>query len=192
MKRLLMLAVLLAPTLLNFPSHAALLLFEARLTGNEEVPPTGSPGIGFGTVVLDDTALTITVDLNFSGLTAPSTVAHIHEAPFGQLGPPEFPLDLGAAQGQMAGSIPRQVLPLEEGEEDVEEFLAEEYYFNVHSTAFPDGEIRGQVQFVRAIPEPTMLLLLCLAGLALIVAYARARLHRAPPARSALIAHRPA
>ena len=172
MKRLLIVPVLLAPMLLlSIPSQAALFLFEAQLTSAEEVPPNDSPATGFGTVVLDDTALTISVDLTFTGLTTPSTVAHIHEAAFGQVGPPEFPLDLGTAQGQQSGTIPHQVLPLLEGAEDVEEFLDEEYYFNVHSTLFPDGEIRGQVLFVRTIPEPTMLLLLGLAGFALVAAH---------------------
>jgi hypothetical protein len=144
------------------------MLFEAQLTGAEEVPPTGSPGTGVGTIVLDDAALTIRVDLAFAGLTTPSTVAHIHEAAFGQLGPPEFPLELGTAQGQQSGTIPRQVLPLLEGVEDVDEFLDENYYFNVHSEQFPDGEIRGQVRFVRALPEPGALLLLPLVAFAVL------------------------
>ena len=170
MNRLLMLVTLVATMLVAGPSHANLFLLQAQLNGAEEVPPTGSPATGFGTVLLDDQAFTIAVDLSFSGLVAPSTVAHLHEAAFGQIGPPEFPLDLGAALGQTSGTIPHQVLPLTEGQADVDEFLGEEYYFNVHSTQFPDGEIRGQLLFVRAIPEPTALLLLALTGVGLVCA----------------------
>jgi hypothetical protein len=170
MNRLLMLVTLVATMLVALPSHANLFLLQGQLTGAEEVPPTGSPATGFGTVLLDDQALTITVDLSFSGLVAPSTAAHLHEAPFGVNGPIEFPLNLGAALGQTAGAIPRQVFPLTEGQDDVEEFLGEEYYFNVHSTQFPNGETRGQVLFVRAIPEPAGLLLLALAGVGLLCA----------------------
>lgn len=145
--------------LLPVPAHATLHFFEANLTGDQEVPPTGSPATGFGTVVLDDVALTITVDLSFSGLTTPSILAHIHEAPFGVNGPIEFPLDLGTALGQTSGTIATQVFPLTEGLEDVEEFLNAGYYFNVHSEQFPGGEIRGQVLLVSAVPEPSTLLL---------------------------------
>jgi len=169
MKRLLMLFSLVAMMLSATSSQGALLLFEAQLTGAEEVPPTGSPGTGFGTVRLDDVALTIDVDLTFNGLTAPSTAAHIHEGDFAQLGPIEFPLSLGAALGQQSGTIPHQSFPLLEGDEDVEEFLAEGYYFNVHSSAFPDGEIRGQIRLARVIPEPEALLLIAAVGLGLVV-----------------------
>jgi hypothetical protein len=168
MNRLLMFVVLIGMMLSASASHANLLLFQAQLTGAEEVPPTGSTATGFGTVLLNDAAFTIDVDLTFSGLVAPSTVAHIHEAAFGQIGPPEFPLNLGAALGQQAGTIPHQVFPLTEGQDDVEEFLDEEYYFNVHSTAFPDGEIRGQVRFVRFVPEPAGMVVLALAGIGLV------------------------
>jgi hypothetical protein len=162
--------VLLPPV----PAHAGLLLFQADLTGDQEVPPTGSPATGFGTVLLDDTAFTITVNLTFEGLTAPATAAHIHEAPFGSEGPIEFPLDLGGALGATSGSISPQTFPLLEREEDVEEFLAGEYYFNVHSGAFPDGEIRGQIGVV---PEPSTLVLAGIGGLTLL-GYARSRRRR--------------
>jgi hypothetical protein len=180
MKRLLLAAgVLLSMLLLPSPSFATLFLFQAELNAGEEVPPTTSRGTGFGTVILDNVRLTIAVDLTFSDLVAPATVAHIHEAPFGEEGPPEFPLLLGNSVGQLSGAIPHQVLALVEGDEDVEEFLNEEYYFNVHSTAFLDGEIRGQVRFVQVIAEPAVLSLLCLAGIGLFGAHmARRRTSR--------------
>jgi len=145
------------------PSQATIFTLHATLNGAQEVPPTGSPGIGFGTVILDDVAMTITVDLSFSGLTTGAIMAHLHEAPAGFDGPIEFPLDLGSALGQTSGSIPHQVIALTEPD-DPEEFLNSEYYFNIHTTEFPDGEIRGQV-IPAGLPEPGSLLLMSLGAM---------------------------
>jgi PEP-CTERM putative exosortase interaction domain len=169
-------ALLAGALFLPAPAQAALHFFSATLSGAEEVPPHDTPATGFGTVVLDDVALTITVDLSFADLTTPSVAAHIHEAPFGVNGPIEFPLDLGAALGQTSGTILTQVFPLLEGQEDVEEFLNAGYYFNVHSEQFPGGEIRGQVlQQVNGVPEPGTLLLMTIGGLGMLGASLRRR-----------------
>src|SRR5258708_37331714 len=37
-----------------------------------------SPGLGSAVLILDDVANTLSVDLTFSGLTTPTTNAHIH------------------------------------------------------------------------------------------------------------------
>src|ERR1700730_9791040 len=50
----------------------------ANLTGAAEFPPTGSPGTGTATVVLDTTAQTLAVAVMFSGLEAGTTASHIH------------------------------------------------------------------------------------------------------------------
>jgi hypothetical protein len=52
-------------------------------------------------------------------------------------------------------------------------------YFNIHTTQFPGGEIRGQLEF---IPEPTTLLLL-VSGLGGLAAWRkmRTRLSKAEP-----------
>ena len=59
-------------------AYAATITFEAPLSGTLEVPPTGSPGTGFATVVLNTTAQTLFVDVTFSGLTGGTTASHIH------------------------------------------------------------------------------------------------------------------
>src|SRR5262245_2946844 len=58
MTRVLMLIVLVGMMLCPRGSHANLLLFQAQLIGAEEVPPTGSTATGFGSVLLNDVALT--------------------------------------------------------------------------------------------------------------------------------------
>jgi CHRD domain len=74
------------------PAQAALINFNATLTGSQEVPPTSSAGTGFSTVVLNDVADTITVNTSFSGLTSPAIMGHIHgPAPVGVNAPILFP-----------------------------------------------------------------------------------------------------
>src|SRR5207245_2428523 len=71
----------------------------------------------------------------FSGLVAPQTAAHIHRAPPGVAGPIIVPLPLGSFTGFAA------ILSTA----DVANLLAGNLYVNVHSAAFPGGEIRGQL-----------------------------------------------
>ena len=71
--------ILLAALMLQAPAaHAIPITFVANLTQALEVPPTGSPGTGFATVVLDPAANTLHVDVTFSGLTSGTTASHIH------------------------------------------------------------------------------------------------------------------
>ena len=57
--------------------------FQAFLSGLGEVPPNASPATGVGQVVLNTAQTQITVDESWSGLLAPATASHIHNAPPG-------------------------------------------------------------------------------------------------------------
>ena len=59
-------------------SFAGIITYTAPLNGGNENPATGSPGLGFAIVTIDNTALTMEVNVTFSGLVAPNTAAHIH------------------------------------------------------------------------------------------------------------------
>src|SRR5215813_1901689 len=67
-------------------SYADTIVLTTNLTGALEVPPTGSPGTGQATVILNTTAQTMEVQVTFSGLvnTAPvgslpgTTASHLH------------------------------------------------------------------------------------------------------------------
>src|SRR5262247_499987 len=52
--------------------------FFASLDGAAKVPPVMTSGTGLGVVVLEVTAHTIQINVTFSGLTSPTTAAHIH------------------------------------------------------------------------------------------------------------------
>lgn len=71
--RLLSIAAFLA-----VPAFATPITFVGVLSALNEVPTNPSAGTGFATVVFDDTAHTLSVDVTFSGLTGVTTVSHIH------------------------------------------------------------------------------------------------------------------
>lgn len=138
-----------AAMLIGLPGPApATMLFDATLEGTQEVPPNASPATGFGTVLLDDPETSILASLSFADLLAPQIAAHIHgPAAPGVNAAVLFPLPLGQVSTQSFSITPTQVGFLKTGL----------LYFNVHSTIFPGGEIRGQI-LPAAVGEPGTLL----------------------------------
>jgi len=148
----------------------ATVMFEAFLTGANEVPSNGSTASGFGTVVLNDAETMITVDLSWLGLTAPATAAHIHgPASPGVNAAVLFPLS--GVPSAVSGAISQQSFTITAPR--VAELQAGLFYFNVHDATFPGGEIRGQILQVN-VPEPVTIALmgLGLAG----IGYTRRRI----------------
>src|SRR5438128_1217110 len=110
MKRIFVFA-LLAVQLAAGSSFAAIKTYSSNLSGIGENPPNASPGVGFGTIVLDDVALTITVNESWSGLTAPATASHIHGiAGVGANAPVLFPFS--GVPNATSGAIPQQVFSI--------------------------------------------------------------------------------
>jgi len=70
----------IAATLFIAPmtTQAAVLTFGGSLSGANEIPPSGAPGIGSATVTINTVAQTMEVEVTFSGLTGDPTGAHIH------------------------------------------------------------------------------------------------------------------
>jgi hypothetical protein len=129
------------------------------------VPPTSSTGTGFATVVLDPTAQTLQVSATFSGLTTNDVAAHIHCcAPLGtNVGVattvpafPGFPLGVtSGTYGPMTFDLTQPLIynpafvTLEGGLAQAEAALiggieTQQTYFNIHTSMFPGGEIRGR------------------------------------------------
>src|SRR4029079_3867572 len=114
-------------------------VFKSSLSGSQEVPPNASTATGTATVVLSDDRTTISVDVTFSGLTTPATVAHIHgPAGPGMTAPPIIPLTdfPTTTSGTYSHKFP--ITP-----EQIEELANALTYLNIHSSTFPNGEIRG-------------------------------------------------
>lgn len=112
---------------------------EARLSGANEVPPNDLGGKG--KVEIEVRGTTVCFKLDFSTST-PAVAAHIHLAPVGTNGPVVVPLAPLNPQGKSEGCV-----------SNVDAALAaniaahpEQYYVNVHTTALPGGDIRGQLK----------------------------------------------
>jgi hypothetical protein len=156
----------------------------ATLTGDGE---SNSPGTGFGTVVFNSASDTLAVSLSFSGLTSPTVVppgvpgaAHIHFGPPGVEGPILFPFltfPTGVTSGTFgttltaANLLPDPAAGIDTFAQAVAAIQTGGTYFNIHTVAFPGGEIRGQLS---TVPESSTLLMVLL-GLGVSELYLRRR-----------------
>jgi hypothetical protein len=121
--------------------------FVATLTGAQEVPPNSATAVGVGTVVLNADQNQISVSLQFSGLASNQTMAHIHgNAAAGANAPVLF--NIGSLGGRSAMFLNLTFPVTAQQTIDLRNGL---WYFNVHSTGFPGGEIRGQILAPRSI-----------------------------------------
>jgi subtilisin-like proprotein convertase family protein len=108
--------------------------YHAELAGSNEVPPNGSTASGIGSFVYNTASRQLNYSISSSGLS--TTAAHIHEGVAGINGPVVHTLDhtsnpihgVWTLSESQAGSLANAGL-----------------YVNVHTAAFPGGEIRGQI-----------------------------------------------
>jgi Cu/Zn superoxide dismutase len=129
---------------LNTPAPAPMATYTANLTGPQEEPPTGAPGLGTGTFQLTPGGLTFRVTVD--GLTGPITAAHFHNAAIGVSGAVVRPMAAAELIGPntFAGVwTPADPSPFTAAL--MTELFKGNIYFNVHTGAFPGGEIRGQL-----------------------------------------------
>jgi hypothetical protein len=171
--------------------------YSATLSGAAEATPNDSPGLGAVIVTFDIDAHSLAVQSIFTGLTAGSTAAHIHcctadpgtgtagvatmtptflDFPTGQtMGVYQHTFDTSldsfwngafvtANGGTTAGAEAALLAGLNGGNA----------YFNIHSSAFPNGEIRGFLAAPAPVPEPGMAGMLLL-GIPAVVALGRRR-----------------
>lgn len=114
----------------------------AELRGANEVPPAGSTAVGAAFVTVDGNDV-ITYEVSIAGLTSQPSQAHIHENVAGQNGALVLALaTLPSAfqKGRVKGTI--QV------DSEIAKRMRQNpntFYVDVHSNAFPDGELRGQL-----------------------------------------------
>jgi hypothetical protein len=171
-----LIAALVVATMLGLApgAQATIVIFNATLDGLQETPPNSSSASGTASIVFDTTADTVAFNVPFQGLTpaAPGldagTDSHIHFGAPGIGGPVLLPLEplAGRSSGTLAGTVNGSVLApnpfnINNLQDVVNAGVAGNLYINLHSTAFPNGEIRGQLALV---PEPSMVALL-LVGL---------------------------
>ncbi|QHN02832.1 CHRD domain-containing protein [Granulicella sp. WH15] len=120
-------------------AQAATITFRAKLDAASEVPAKTSDGKGTVKATLNTDTEEFTYHIEFSGLTGPATAAHFHgpAAPGANAGP-QLPIKAASIASPLDGTAtltPEQAKDLLEGK----------WYFNVHTSANPGGEIRGQL-----------------------------------------------
>lgn len=121
------------------PAKAEMLSYKAELKGSSEVPPNHSKATGTVSVTYDSVEKKLSWTGSYSGLTGPVTVAHFH-------GPAAAGKNAGIALGISNGTLPASF----EGsatltDAQAADLAAGRWYLNVHTAAYPAGEIRGQV-----------------------------------------------
>jgi len=125
---------------------------------------TGSPGLGLATITLDDVTKQLSWDINWGGLLGSPSAMHFHGAAL-----PNQHAGVEIGTGVVGPPVIGNAI-LDPGQES--DLLAGLWYLNLHTSAFPGGEIRGQVLGI--IPEPATLALAGL-GLSFIIAMRRKR-----------------
>ena len=159
-------------------AHALPITFNFSLSGANENPSVVTPATGNATIIVDPTALTIQLDVTFSGLSSNDTAAHIHccvvlggNAGVATTVPAFSGFPLGVTSGAYISPVFSLLDPAfynpafitaNGGTVAAAEpvflagLLAGQTYLNIHTTNHGGGEIRGFI----AAPEPATLALL--------------------------------
>ncbi len=124
------------------------------LSGAQEVPPVVTAGTGTATLTFDLNTGAVSGSVTFTGLSAPATAAHIHEAAAGVNGPVIIPLAGGAGATAGTFTVPAGTFLTAA---QIVALRADGLYVNIHTANNPGGEIRGQILFSGLVTLPVAL-----------------------------------
>lgn len=121
--------------ILNPMQNGTSAIFTALLTAADEDIATAAEGTAV--MLLSEDQRTLTIEAAASGLTTPLFLAHIHDGDLMQSGMPVVTL----------GTTPYGVSQTwtDLTPQDVAKLFNGEYYLNLHTTRYTNGEIRGQI-----------------------------------------------
>lgn len=131
--------------ILNLPAQTS---FQAKLSGNQEALPVLTTATGMVTAeVMNDSLI---VEGSFSGLAGNFNVdivggAHIHLAYAGSNGDIVFPLNTTIDQDSLGGTFEADSNKFALDAGLLSALETRQFYVNIHSRAFPSGELRGQL-----------------------------------------------
>ena len=134
-------AALIATAAIAAPAAQDGITYTVALTGAAEVPGPGDPdGTGTATLTVNPSQQRVCYTLSATNIATP-TASHIHIGPAGVAGPVVVPLatPTGTVTFTSAGCINNGRLAAQLWARP------ENYYVNVHNSAFPAGAVRGQL-----------------------------------------------
>ncbi len=119
------------------PAFMATSTYNVMLSGSQEVPALTVSSTATATVEIDETKGAFQIDLDVSGIMG-VTMAHVHDGDIGMNGPVAFPLTddgdgtYSLAETQLTAGM-------------LNALTSGSWYLNVHTSANPSGEVRGQI-----------------------------------------------
>lgn len=113
-------------------------IYEARLSGAQEVPANNSTGSGRAELKWNRSSNVLDWKVTYTGLSGEVTGAHIH----GPAGPGQNAGVVIPFMTGLSGTITGQTNLTTAQAADL---ASGRWYVNVHTSAFPGGEIRGQL-----------------------------------------------
>ena len=116
--------------------------FTTQLRGANEVPANASTGSGQVDAVFDKSTNLFRWKVSYTGLSGPATAGHFHG-----------PAAIGANAGVALGWTNPIRSPLDGSATltaaQATDLMAGRWYANIHTAAYPAGEVRGQMTMVR-------------------------------------------
>jgi len=145
--------------LISTQAQAQTVTLQAELGGGDEVPGVVTGAAGTATVTLNTVTRVVTYRIEVYNMPVGTTAAHFHVGDVGVSGPvvvnftsvqPNISNDFAITGTASATDlVPRAAQGINSWEDFTQALLLDNIYVNVHSTANPGGEIRGQVKRVQ-------------------------------------------
>jgi len=155
MRRSLSLAIAgLFVLLVSSQAQAQTINFTAALNGGNEVPGVSTGSVGTGTVSVNLATQVVTYRIDVYNMPVGTTASHFHVGAAGVAGPVVVNFTVAAnisndfaitGTASAADLTVRAANGINSWEDFIQALLLGNVYMNVHSTANPGGEIRGQV-----------------------------------------------
>jgi len=121
--------------------QAAPMSLTVQLSGSKEVPPVTTSGTGTAKLTYNSSSRVLNWSVTYSGLASNATMAHFHgPAPAGKSAGVQVWISKkgGSIKSPMKGHAKLTAA-------QAKQFMAGDWYVNVHTKKHPSGAIRGQV-----------------------------------------------